>query len=399
MSQKSVLVITLPFELGGVTAQNRIADGLLRRLGYDVSFAWRAPYNDYPRLSVPSWRAWRDRPGFKETTASGMRSFIVGSWLPEFEWAHFQPWQPWKQLLGNYQRHVVISGNILPAWGLHRLGLPSLNWVATPYWPDRADRFRSWPARRRIFDRLLNSAIAARQERELVRSTDSWSISEYTLRGLRALAPQNRVHGIIVIPVDTGRFHPTGRVATAPGATVRLCFSGRVSDRRKGLPLLVAAFAKVMARRPNVALHIYGDLPRDEFIARYDAGKIASHLHVAPPVPSSELPDVLRQSDIFVLPSYQEGLSQIAAEAMASGCCVVSTRCGGPEEFVLDRSTGLLADLDADSLAERLLEAVDDEALRQRLSANGVDLIRQRYAQSLFEEQFMAAFSKIYPAG
>jgi glycosyltransferase involved in cell wall biosynthesis len=162
------------------------------------------------------------------------------------------------------------------------------------------------------------------------------------------------------------------------------------------MPLLVAAFGKVVAQRRNVDLHIYGDLEREDLIARYGAQKIAERLHVAPSVPREELPEVLRRSDIFVLPSYQEGLSQIAAEAMASGCCVVSTRCGGPEEFVIDQETGLLADLDADSLAEKLIAVIDDAVLRRRLAGNGVDLVRQRYSQSLFEDQFMSAFSSVY---
>ena len=50
----SVLLLTLPPILGGVTAQGRLVVDLLQRHGYDVTVAWRAYYQDQPGLSVPS---------------------------------------------------------------------------------------------------------------------------------------------------------------------------------------------------------------------------------------------------------------------------------------------------------------------------------------------------------
>lgn len=384
--------------LGGVTAQNRMAGRLLRRAGYEVQFAWRASYKEWPALSVPLWRLGRARPGVVEDDLEGFRTTQVGTWLPEFEWAHHQAWGAWNRLIDAFAQHIVISGNFLPAWGLFKRGLPSFNWIATPYWPDRADRVKAWPLWRRIHDRLFNSPITLAQERRLIRCVDSWTISDYTTRALQALAPDNRVRGKVIIPVDIERFHPGGRLPQSNDRTVRLCFSGRVSDPRKGMPLLLAAFAKVAAQRPAVELAIFGDLTLEALRQRYDVAAIADRLSVQPAVANEALPDMLRQADIFVLPSYQEGLSQIAGEAMASGCCVVSTRCGGPEEFVLDGETGLLADLDADSLADALLRAIDDADLRRRLAENGVALIRERYTPALFERQFMAAFATVYPS-
>jgi glycosyltransferase involved in cell wall biosynthesis len=225
-----------------------------------------------------------------------------------------------------------------------------------------------------------------------------WAISRYTLERLRALAPRNKVHGIVVIPVDIARFHPGDRFAWLRSAgPVRLGVSGRLSDPRKGLPLLLDAFRRLVRSGANAVLQIRGDVSTDDIRHGFDLGDIGDRLDVAPAVPASGLPDFLRGLDVFVLPSHQEGLSQIAAEAMACGCCVVSTRCGGPEEFVLDGETGLLADIEPGALAHRLEAVVADADLRQTLGQAGAAYIRERYAPPIFEQQFVEAFASVYP--
>ena len=59
----------------------------------------------------------------------------------------------------------------------------------------------------------------------------------------------------------------------------------------------------------------------------------------------------MQRWDLFVIPSHQEGLCISALEAMACGVPVVSTRCGGPEDFVLPDRTGLLVPHQAPALA------------------------------------------------
>ena len=87
--------------------------------------------------------------------------------------------------------------------------------------------------------------------------------------------------------------------------------------------------------------------------------------------------------DIFVLPSLSEGLSNSVMEAMASGCCVVASDVGGNGELVLHEQTGLLFKAEnAASLAERLRRLIEDERLRERLSAAGAAWIGERFSRA-----------------
>jgi glycosyltransferase involved in cell wall biosynthesis len=79
---------------------------------------------------------------------------------------------------------------------------------------------------------------------------------------------------------------------------------------------------------------------------------------------------------------------------MASGCPVVSTRCGGPEEFVRDGETGYLVDSSPDAMAARIEEIVADRALRGAMSREARRLVEERYSIPRATAGFWAAFEE-----
>lgn len=104
------------------------------------------------------------------------------------------------------------------------------------------------------------------------------------------------------------------------------------------------------------------------------------------------LRDRLRALDLFVVPSHQEGLCIAALEAMACGCPVVSTRCGGPEEFVLHDETGFLVGFDPAEMADAILHILGSRALRQRLGNAAREKVVQSYLPVSAESVFWQAF-------
>ena len=397
---KSVLIVTLPPVLGGITNQSRLTADVLARHGYAPTLAWRAYYSDAPELSVPSWRYGRGQPAVREVPGWPYPRLAVGTWLPEFEWAHHTAWQPWGAVLDRFRHHVVVSGNNLSGYGLVERGLPSLQWIASGYRAERVDRYRTLGLPRRAFNALLNEPVTVRQEIRVLENADTVAISNYTENSLRDLTPRHRLRGVLHIPVDTARFSPASRApARFHGRRLRIGINGRLSDPRKNLQLLVDAFRIVAVERADVDLVVRSDLDREGFLSATDAYDLADRLDIAAPVPFATLPDFYRSLDIFAISSWQEGLSVTGTEAMACGATVVSTRCGGPEDYVWDRQTGRLSGFNPVDFAGRLLEALDDAAGPRHLAAAGIDHIRARFDQAGFESGFLHHFARAFAAG
>jgi len=96
---------------------------------------------------------------------------------------------------------------------------------------------------------------------------------------------------------------------------------------------------------------------------------------------TNDIREYYRASDIFVLPSHGEGMSNALLEAMASGLAVVATRVGAAPEMILDGVDGLLVEPgDRLGLGGALNRVVQDPGLRKRIGHAAASTVRDRYA-------------------
>ncbi len=94
----------------------------------------------------------------------------------------------------------------------------------------------------------------------------------------------------------------------------------------------------------------------------------------------ADVPALLREVDISVLPSLCEGLSNVLLESMAAGVPVVATRVGGTPETVEHGETGLLVPPgDPQGLATAIARLIEDSALASRLGAAGRQVAHERF--------------------
>lgn len=109
-----------------------------------------------------------------------------------------------------------------------------------------------------------------------------------------------------------------------------------------------------------------------------------------------EIPIWMNASDIFILPSLNEGFPTVIPEAMASGKPVIGTRVGGVPEAMASDDVGVLVNpKDPEALAQAILEALDRKWRPQIISnyakqyswSNLVKQILEVYQQVLFEAQ------------
>ena len=97
-----------------------------------------------------------------------------------------------------------------------------------------------------------------------------------------------------------------------------------------------------------------------------------------------------RSCDVFVFPSRAEGFGLPALEAMASGCAVLVTDCGGVNTFARpDVNCLMVRPADPAALAEGLGQLVREPPLRARLAKAGLETARQ-FSRDEVEERFCA---------
>lgn len=154
-------------------------------------------------------------------------------------------------------------------------------------------------------------------------------------------------------------------------ARVVLCVSN--FHPYKGHGELVEAAARIVPTFPNVVFLMVG---RDSGTmeatrARVRERKIEGSVRFAGG--RTDVPDLLRASDLFVHPSREEGFSNAILEAMAAGLPVVACAVGGNPEAVVDGETGrLVPPLDPERFADAMRELIADESKGKSLGEAGL---------------------------
>jgi glycosyltransferase involved in cell wall biosynthesis len=172
---------------------------------------------------------------------------------------------------------------------------------------------------------------------------------------------------------------------------------GRVV-REKGYAELVDAWASIVRDFPNARLLCVGpslESDRRNFLpaARRRVARLGLQHAVAFAGMREDVPRLLRAADLFVLPSWREGLPRSIIEAMACALPVVATRIRGSREAVVDGETGRLVPArDPVALAGAILELLADENLRASMGRAG-----RRLAEARFDERaVIAAQRRVY---
>lgn len=194
----------------------------------------------------------------------------------------------------------------------------------------------------------------------------------------RALALGIPPERVVVAPmgVDTRCFRP-------PRVAVRrdLLFVGRLVEG-KGCAHLIAAFSLLAPKYPGLCLRLVGDGPERAPLERQvaDLG-LATRVVFSGALPAPSVADAMREAVLLVMPSLQEGLGLVAAEALACACPVVASGIAGIRDVVRDGRTGLLVPPgDAPALAAAIAGLLTDPARAAALADAGLADVEARFA-------------------
>ena len=180
----------------------------------------------------------------------------------------------------------------------------------------------------------------------------------------------------------------------------KVAFIGRLGHE-KGVLNFLEAIPKV--GHDNVEFVIYGDGE-----LRGEVERIAKKLQplikicVKGWAEREDLPRILNDIRLIVIPSYTEGLPNIMLESMACGAPVLANRVGMIEDIIIDGETGyLINDNDASTIASGITAALSDPRLGE-VSEAAEKLVRQKYSfdkKRKAWEQLMSSADKGHSSG
>jgi glycosyltransferase involved in cell wall biosynthesis len=184
--------------------------------------------------------------------------------------------------------------------------------------------------------------------------------------------------------VDTARFQKAkrdrARLFPEVGDAKLVVLVGNMHSDVKGHPWLIAAAPHVLSEFPDTRFVLAGDGEcRGEFDRQ--VGELGLQQNFFFLGRRSDVPEVLANCDIAVLPSRAEGLPNAVLEYMAAGLPTVASRVGGNTELIQDGITGLLVPPeDAPSLATALLHLLRNPEWSRQLASNGQRLATESYS-------------------
>ncbi len=250
--------------------------------------------------------------------------------------------------------------------------------------PTRFGRFR---------DRLLQPFV-----RQIINKCDSFIVtSEFIKREWYGNAAPGKV-AVVYPPFNLVKLELSHR-ATSPVPSqenkTRLCYVGRLSEE-KGVRTLLDAMKIVVDRKTKATLTIVGTGPLEAELKRRASAMDANEAIIFTGYKPNVF-EVLKDMDVFVLPSRSEGSPIVVLEAMAMSLPVVATAVGGTVELVRQGKTGILVPHnDPGKLAEALIDLSDNREKAQTLGAAGHDVVFSDFHPAQFTNRLQNIYIQLY---
>lgn len=226
-----------------------------------------------------------------------------------------------------------------------------------------------------------------------VRNSDAIVVLNSAVRDYirRVLGSDSNIHWI-PNGVDTSLFSPVSeegkisirnRLGLPVGKNIAT-FVGRLVPR-KGPQLVVQAV------RPDMGIHVVvvgnGSIPCPEHVP-------APHITIWPAQPREKIPDILRASDVLVLPSIGEGFPLIAQEAMACGVPVILSNDPSYKDYV-DSSCAKLVSPTVEGVREGLSEILESKQKLERAGQSARKLVEKKFAWDSNVEKHLDLYASL----
>ncbi len=243
-----------------------------------------------------------------------------------------------------------------------------------------------WP--RRFFPKIL-MALGAWTVGWLVLLSASKVVFFYPQpeRWLRRLGIAGKSR-VIPTGIDMGRFERSE--VRGQRSEIIVSYIGRL-ESVKGVDDFLAAIVPLKREHPELRIQVVGWYKKDHPLVQ-EFGSQVTFTGLR-----DDIPQILAKTDIFVLPSYSEGLSNALMEAMASGCACIATNVGGNRFLLEEEVSGLLfRPGDRRALQGHLRRLIEDEAVRHSLGIVARERIETAFSWQIVGQKYATLFADVF---
>lgn len=222
--------------------------------------------------------------------------------------------------------------------------------------------------------------------------------SRYLLDRARGYGLDTSAFQIVPNAADHGKFHPAGK--TAENKIIIGCVKRLIPE--KNLEDLIEAVSLLDGTdKEKIEVRILGEGPsKDHLREAVRRRRLEDVVRMPGKFPHADVPAFLRQLDIYVDTSTQEGVATSNIEALASGCLVIAPDGFGNRDLIEHEKTGLLyRPRDTNEIRGWLQAMIRDEARRRRIARAGREAAMARCDTRFVAAQLKNFYAKLTCTG
>lgn len=178
-----------------------------------------------------------------------------------------------------------------------------------------------------------------------------------------------------------------GEEGSAAVRSLTITYIGRL-ESVKGVDDFLAAATPLKQQFSNLAIQVVGWFKEDHPLVKEYRDRVTfTGLR-------KDIPNILGKTDIFVLPSYSEGLSNALMEAMASSCACIATDVGGNEFLIQNGVSGFLfTPGDRGALQSHLRRLIEDPTKRKMMGNMARKRIEEKFSWEVVGKMYLQVFA------
>lgn len=196
--------------------------------------------------------------------------------------------------------------------------------------------------------------------------------------------------------VDIDKFKFIKEYDFNPKNTIKIISIGRL-HWKKGIDIALLALSKLKKKGFNFTYTLVGDggeYEKLKFLTSYFG--LENEVKFVGYKSPQEVSDLLLKSQLFLLPSYSEGLANSALEAMSCGIPVISARAGGLEEAISHKESGLLFNVgDVEDLYSNLVSVFELSHNLKYIRKNARQTVENNFDLRIQSEKFKELYLNI----